>query len=254
MWSRELKEYCSSDNSLLKHTSPAELAAFSNKLVCHEVAVMCSLWNSAIRGAAGKGTKTKPDKATNVLALCSSALAKFRNKFRSLSDLQIPQLLPAMAVQTSFKADCSVLVSRIVSKYLQPFKQFNDVVVNHIPHRFPRRWKKIRKGKRISLTFRKASGIQKKMRPHIQSPRIFHQNLAKYQNMEKHGILYHIKRSSLSLKYDPGFLILPLTLSYTILTEIVPHSYKFYWKKVPLSYTWKTLYRLRTWRFFVIFT
>ena len=31
--SGELKEYCQSDNSLLKHTSPADLAAFSNKLV-----------------------------------------------------------------------------------------------------------------------------------------------------------------------------------------------------------------------------
>ena len=31
--SSELKEYCQSDNSLLKHTSPAELAAFSNKFI-----------------------------------------------------------------------------------------------------------------------------------------------------------------------------------------------------------------------------
>ena len=51
--SAELKEYCRSDNYLLKHTSPAELAAFSNKLVCHEVSVICPLWNSAIRAAAG---------------------------------------------------------------------------------------------------------------------------------------------------------------------------------------------------------
>lgn len=49
----ELKEYCRSNNYLLKHTSPAELAAFSNKLVCHEVSVTCPLWNSPIRAAAG---------------------------------------------------------------------------------------------------------------------------------------------------------------------------------------------------------
>jgi len=41
---------------------------------------MCALWNSTIKGAAGRGTKTKPEKAANVLALCSSALAKFRNE------------------------------------------------------------------------------------------------------------------------------------------------------------------------------
>ena len=91
--SNELKEYCRSDNSLLKHTSPAELAAFSNKLVCHEVSVMCPLWNSAIRGAAGKGTKTKPEKAANVLALCSSALAKFRNERMSALAYRISVVL-----------------------------------------------------------------------------------------------------------------------------------------------------------------
>ena len=91
--SNELKEYCCSDSSLLKHTSPAELAAFSNKLVCHEVSVMCPLWNSAIRGAAGKGTKTKPEKAANVLALCSSALAKFRNERMSALAYRISVVL-----------------------------------------------------------------------------------------------------------------------------------------------------------------
>ena len=53
-----------------------------------------------------------------------------------LSDLPIHQLLPARAVQNSFQADCSVLVSRIVSKYLHPFMQFKAVVINHIPHMF----------------------------------------------------------------------------------------------------------------------
>ena len=78
--SAELKEYCHSDNSLLKHTSPAELAAFSNKLVCHEVSVICPLWNSAIRAAAGCDKAKNPEQAVNVLALCSAALAKFRNE------------------------------------------------------------------------------------------------------------------------------------------------------------------------------
>ena len=91
--SNEMKEYCHSDNSLLKHTSPAELAAFSNKLMCHEVSVMCSLWNSTVRGAASRGTKTKPEKAANVLALCSSALAKFRNKRMSALAYRISVVL-----------------------------------------------------------------------------------------------------------------------------------------------------------------
>lgn len=91
--SNELKEYCRSDNSLLKHTSPAELAAFSNKLVYNEVSVMCPLWNSAIRGAAARGTKTKPEKAANVLALCSSALAKFRTEKMSALAYRISVVL-----------------------------------------------------------------------------------------------------------------------------------------------------------------
>ena len=54
---------------------------------------MCPLWNSAIRGAAGKGTKTKPEKAANVLALCSSALAKFRNERMSALAYRISVVL-----------------------------------------------------------------------------------------------------------------------------------------------------------------
>lgn len=79
--SGELKEYCQSDNSLLKHTSPAELAAFSNKLVCHAVSVMCPLWNAALRAAAGcHRSKVKSYKAVNVLVLCSASVAKFRHQ------------------------------------------------------------------------------------------------------------------------------------------------------------------------------
>lgn len=85
--SAELKEYC------LKHTSLAELASFSNKLVCHEVSVMCLLWNSAIRAAAGDKSKKNPEKAVNVLALCSAAVAKFRNERMSALAYQISVIL-----------------------------------------------------------------------------------------------------------------------------------------------------------------
>ena len=92
--SSELKEYCQSDNSLLKHTSPAELAAFSNKLVCHEVSVMCPLWNAALRAAAGcHRSKAKSDKAVNVLALCSASVAKFRHQRMSALAYRISVIL-----------------------------------------------------------------------------------------------------------------------------------------------------------------
>ena len=57
-----------------------------NRQNTDEVSVMCPLRNSAI--GKGKGTKTKPEKAANVLALCSSALAKFRNEKTSMTELQ----------------------------------------------------------------------------------------------------------------------------------------------------------------------
>ena len=53
-----------------------------------------------------------------------------------LNELPIPQLLPGNVVQNSFKADCTVLVSRIVSQYLPAFSPFKDTVVKHIPHMF----------------------------------------------------------------------------------------------------------------------
>lgn len=67
-----------------------------------------------------------------------------------LTDLPIPLLLPAKAVQT-FKVDCSMLVSRIVSKNLQPFREFKDGFINHVPHMFSKEMGKIWKSKRIAL-------------------------------------------------------------------------------------------------------
>ena len=44
----EFKEYCHSDNSVLKYSSAAEMASYSNKLVKHEAAIYCPLWSSAV--------------------------------------------------------------------------------------------------------------------------------------------------------------------------------------------------------------
>jgi hypothetical protein len=78
--SSEFKEYCHSDNSVLKYSSPSELASFSNNLVHVESSVFCPLWTSAVEGALGvsQGDKKKI-KATNVFALCTGSAARFRN-------------------------------------------------------------------------------------------------------------------------------------------------------------------------------
>ena len=80
MVASEFKEYCHSDNSVLKYSSPAEISSYSNKLVQHEASVFCPLWSSAVKGALGvvKSAK-KISKANNVFALCTGAVAKFRN-------------------------------------------------------------------------------------------------------------------------------------------------------------------------------
>ena len=83
----EFKEYCRSDNSVLKYSSPTELASFSNKLVQHEAKLFCPLWSSAVSGALGvvKSDK-KVSKVSNVFALCTRAVAKFcNNKMSALA-------------------------------------------------------------------------------------------------------------------------------------------------------------------------
>ena len=54
----------------------------------------------------------------------------------TLNDLPLCNLLPGKIIQTTFKRDSMVLVSRIVAKYLAPFNQFKDIIINHIPHMF----------------------------------------------------------------------------------------------------------------------
>ena len=83
----EFKEYSRSDNSILKYSSPAEIASFSNKLVQHEARLSCPLWSSAVNGALGVvKSEQKVTKASNVFALCTGAVAKFHNsKMSSLA-------------------------------------------------------------------------------------------------------------------------------------------------------------------------
>lgn len=54
----------------------------------------------------------------------------------TLNDLPFCNLLPGKTIQNTFKRDSTVLVSRIVAKYLAPFDQFKDIIINHILHMF----------------------------------------------------------------------------------------------------------------------
>ena len=68
----EFKEYSRSDNSILRYSSVAEMASFSNKLVQHEARLFCPLWSSAVDGALGVvKSDQKVSKASNVFALCT---------------------------------------------------------------------------------------------------------------------------------------------------------------------------------------
>ena len=51
--STEFKLYCEGTNSILKGTSPEELAAYSNRFVAQETKVMCPFWHTSLPGACG---------------------------------------------------------------------------------------------------------------------------------------------------------------------------------------------------------
>ena len=65
--------------------------------------------------------------------VCDSSLAGKGPKC-SLDNLPLQNLLPTASVQKDFKSDCSVLVGRVVTKYLPAFQHLKDVVPRHIPH------------------------------------------------------------------------------------------------------------------------
>ena len=55
---------------------------------------------------------------------------------KSLEDRQYIELLPDSAVQTKLIWQWAVLVSRVVTKYLPPFRAFRKNVIFHIPHKY----------------------------------------------------------------------------------------------------------------------
>lgn len=85
--SAEFKEYCKTD-SVLKGCDPEQLSAFSNRLVLHEVAIFCPLWNASVSGACGQGKD-----ATNHIALATSVVARCRNALMSAIAYRISMIL-----------------------------------------------------------------------------------------------------------------------------------------------------------------
>ena len=55
---------------------------------------------------------------------------------KPVSEIQFAELLPDNDVMENLIRNWSVIVSRVITKYLQPFHQFRDVVVRPIPHEY----------------------------------------------------------------------------------------------------------------------
>lgn len=53
-----------------------------------------------------------------------------------VSEIQLGELLPDNDVQALFIRKWAVIVSRVITKYLPAFQQFQNVVVRHIPHQY----------------------------------------------------------------------------------------------------------------------
>ena len=76
----EFKEYCSdSFDSILKRKDPVDLAAFSNKLLVHEVELQCPFWMSCLQGACNVPSSNIDFKTINAMALSTSIAARCRN-------------------------------------------------------------------------------------------------------------------------------------------------------------------------------
>lgn len=71
-----------------------------------------------------------------VLAKVSDPALESTVPQKSLKDLQFIELLPDAAVQNNFVWQWAVLVSRVITKYLPPFKAFRKNVLFHIPHKY----------------------------------------------------------------------------------------------------------------------
>ena len=90
----EFKQYCEGTNSILKCTSPEELAAYSNRFVKQETKVMCPFWHASLLGDCGvHKCQEEEQKACNAMALATLVTASSRNQRVSALISQISVIL-----------------------------------------------------------------------------------------------------------------------------------------------------------------
>ena len=91
--SREFEEYCSeATDSILKKSSPVELATFPNKVLVHEAEVWCPLWMHCAKGACNVRNDLDT-KRINTLALMFSVAPRGRNEMMSAVAYRISTVL-----------------------------------------------------------------------------------------------------------------------------------------------------------------
>ena len=107
----EFQEFCNtSTDSVLKKTRPEDLAAFSNKVLVHEVEVWCPFWMDCVRGACNVGNSSELDiKKTNSMALITSIAARGRNPTMSAVAYRISGVLFHSGVK--YEEDLGVCMS-----------------------------------------------------------------------------------------------------------------------------------------------
>ena len=88
----------SKSETILKGREVDEVIAFNDKLLVHEVSVLCPLWHACIKGACGKKSskKASPRKsamAMNSMALATASLARVRNATLSAFAYRVSTIL-----------------------------------------------------------------------------------------------------------------------------------------------------------------
>ena len=91
----EFREYCGDTaDSMLKKSSPEDLAVFSNRILAHEVEIWCPVWMACLKGACNvKELAEENGKAINSIALSSAVAAKCRNPKMSSAAYRISTIL-----------------------------------------------------------------------------------------------------------------------------------------------------------------
>ena len=89
---REFMCYSNFD-SCLKYTTPDQLAAYSNKVLCKEVSMECPIYNAVVTGACRASSSCNEIATTNAIALATSAIAKVVNPTMSAVAYRISTVL-----------------------------------------------------------------------------------------------------------------------------------------------------------------